>query len=116
MNIGSSLTLLQLAARSSVRKFIFGSSISVYSAKPFAKYTEVSEEQPAAPNTIYGLSKRYVELAGQDYHEREIFQFVALRIAMVVGLGAVNTSTPWRSHIFECLRARKHTCGKLDRG
>jgi nucleoside-diphosphate-sugar epimerase len=109
VNVGSSLTLFRLAAQSKVRKFIFGSSISVYGAKPFAEYAEVSEEQPAAPNTIYGVSKRYVELVGQDYHERGTFQFVSLRIAMVVGPGAVNTSTPWRSQIFDCLRARQPT-------
>lgn len=109
VNIGSSLTLLQLAAQSKAQKFIFGSSISVYGSKSFVSYGEVSEEQPAAPNTIYGVSKRYVELAGQDYHERGTFQFVAVRIAMVVGSGAVNTSTPWRSHIFERLRAQQPT-------
>jgi nucleoside-diphosphate-sugar epimerase len=109
VNIGSSLTLLQLAARCKVQKFIFGSSISVYGAKSFAEYGEVSEAQPAAPNTIYGVSKRFVELAGQDYHEQGTFQFVAVRIAMVVGPGAVNTSTPWRSHIFERLRTRQPT-------
>jgi nucleoside-diphosphate-sugar epimerase len=109
VNIGGSLTLLQLAARFKVQKFIFGSSISVYGAKSFAEYGEVSEEDPAAPNTIYGVSKRYVELAGQDYLEHGTFQFVAVRIAMVVGPGAVNTSTPWRSHIFERLRDQQST-------
>lgn len=109
INIGSGLSLLQLAARSKVRKFIFGSSISVYGAKPFAAYGAVSEEEPAAPNTVYGMSKRYVELVGQDYHQQGTFQFVALRIAMVVGPGALNTSTPWRSQIFEQLRARQPT-------
>jgi len=109
VNIGSSLALLQVAARSKVQKFIFGSSISVYGAKPFAQYGEVSEEEPAAPNTVYGVSKRYVELVGQDYRDQGTFQFVALRIAMVVGPGAVNTSTPWRSQIVELLRARQPT-------
>lgn len=109
VNIGSSLALLQLAARFKARKFIFGSSISVYGAKSFAQYGEVSEEQPAAPNTVYGVSKRYVELVGQDYREQGTFQFVAVRIAMAVGPGAVNTSTPWRSQIFERLRALQPT-------
>jgi len=107
VNIGSSLTLLQLAARRNVRKFIFGSSISVYGSKPFTEHGEVTEEEPASPNTVYGVSKRFVELAGQDYREQGAFQFVALRIAMVVGPGAVNTSSPWRSHIFEQLQARQ---------
>ena len=38
VNIRSSLTLLQLAARFKAQKFIFGSSISVYGAKSFAEY------------------------------------------------------------------------------
>jgi nucleoside-diphosphate-sugar epimerase len=93
LNIGGSLTLLQLAAQFKVQKFIFGSSISVYGAKPFAEDGEVSEEEPAAPNTIYGVSKRYVELVGQDYQVQGTFQFVALRIAMVVGRGC-------REHVY----------------
>ena len=107
VNIGSSLALFQLATHLKVRKFIFGSSISVYGPKPFVDYGDVSEEQPAAPNTVYGLSKRYVELVGQDYHIQGAFQFVSVRIAMVVGAGAQNTSTPWRSHIFEQLTTQE---------
>lgn len=107
VNIGSSLALFQFAARRKVRKFIFGSSISVYGPKPFVDYGDVSEEQPAAPNTVYGMSKRYVELVGQDYHQQGAFQFVSVRIAMVVGAGAMNTSTPWRSHIFERLATQE---------
>jgi len=93
VTIGSSLALLQLAARSKARKFNFGGSINVYGVKSFAEYGEVSEEQPTAPNTVYGVSKRYIELGGQDYCEQGTFQFVAVRIAMAVGPGAVNTST-----------------------
>jgi UDP-glucuronate decarboxylase len=107
VNIGSSLALLQIAQRFKVRRFIFGSSISVYGPKPFVDYGEVSEEEPAAPNTVYGMSKRYVELVGQEYHRQEALQFVSVRIAMVVGAGATNTSTPWRSHIFEQLGTQK---------
>jgi nucleoside-diphosphate-sugar epimerase len=40
VNIGSSLALLHLAARSKARKFIFGSSIIIYGAKSFAEYDE----------------------------------------------------------------------------
>ncbi len=109
VNVGGGLTLLRLAAQSKVKKFIFGSSISVYGAKPFAEYGEVSEEQPAAPNTVYGVSKLYVELVGQDYHQRGAFTFVSVRIAMVVGAGATNTATPWRSRIFEKLAAQQST-------
>lgn len=103
INIAASLHLLRLAAQRKIRRFIFGSSISVYGAKSFSEYGDVSEEHPASPNTVYGVSKRYVELVGQDYHQQGAFQFVALRIAMVCGAGATNTSTPWRSQMFEQL-------------
>jgi UDP-glucuronate 4-epimerase len=107
VNIGSSLALLHLAEQRRVRRIIFGSSISAYGPKPFADHGEVSEEEPAAPNTVYGVSKRYVELVGQDYHQQGAFQFVSVRIAMVVGAGARNTSTPWRSSIFEQLGSQE---------
>lgn len=103
VNTGSSLALLQIAHRLKVRRFIFGSSISVYGPKAFVKHGDVSEEEPAAPSTVYGVSKRYVELVGQEYHQQGALQFMSLRIAMVVGAGALNTSTPWRSQIFEQL-------------
>jgi UDP-glucuronate 4-epimerase len=109
VNIGASLSLLQLSAQSGVKRFIFGSSISAYGEKPFAAYGAVSELEPAAPIHVYGVSKRYVELVGQDYHQRGEFQFVALRIAMVVGPGMPSTSSPWRSQVFEQLRVQHHT-------
>jgi nucleoside-diphosphate-sugar epimerase len=109
VNIASSLALLQLASRLKVKKFIFGSSISVYGPKPFVDYGDVSEEEAAAPNTVYSVSKRYIELVGQDYHQQGAFEFVSVRIAMVVGAGAINTATPWRSHIFEQLGTQKPT-------
>lgn len=109
VNVGSSLTLLRLAAQTKVRRFIFGSSISVYGPKPFTVYGEVSEAEPPAPDNVYGVSKRFVELVGQGYHQQGAFQFVAVRIAMVVGAGARNTATPWRSYIFERLAAQEST-------
>lgn len=109
VNVSGSLGLLELATRSEVRKFIYGSSITAYGPKPFAGYGEVAEEEPAAPNTIYGLTKRFVEMAGQNYNAEGLLQFLALRIGMVVGPGAVNTSTPWRSQIFEQLGAKQAT-------
>jgi nucleoside-diphosphate-sugar epimerase len=34
-----------------------------------------------------------------------VIEFAALRISMVIGPGAANTATPWRSEIFEMLRS-----------
>ena len=103
VNIGGSLTLLQLAIQFGVPKFIFGSSISAYGSKRYADCGTVAESEPAAPNTVYGVSKRYVEIVGEQYRQQGQLQFVALRMAMVVGAGAIRTSSPWRSEIFEKL-------------
>ncbi len=68
---------------------------------------KLRKSEPAAPNTVYGVSKRYVELVGEQYRQQGQLQFVALRIAMVVGAGAIHTSSPWRSDIFEKLPANQ---------
>jgi nucleoside-diphosphate-sugar epimerase len=109
VNIGGSLTLLQLAMQFGVPKFIFGSSISAYGSKHYTDYGEVSESEPASPDNVYGVSKRYVEIVGEQYRQQNQLQFVALRISMVVGAGAANTSSPWRSEIFEKLQAHEYT-------
>lgn len=109
VNIGGSLTLLQLATQFGTSKFIFGSSISAYGPKRYTKYGEVSESEPAAPNNVYGVSKRFVEIVGEQYRQQGQIEFVAVRIAMVVGPGAMNTASPWRSEIFEKLRATEYT-------
>ncbi|MCL5997468.1 MAG: NAD(P)-dependent oxidoreductase, partial [Chloroflexi bacterium] len=109
VNIGASLALLQLAQQFAVSKFIFGSSISAYGPKPYAGYGEVSESELAAPDNVYGCSKRYVEIVGEQYRQQGKLQFVALRIAMVVGAGVVSTASSWRGEIFEKLCARQHT-------
>lgn len=114
VNIGSSLTLLQLAQQFNVPKFMYGSSISAYGPKSYADCGEVSESEPAAPNNVYGLCKRYVEVVGEQYRCRGKLQFVALRIAMVVGPGVTSDASQWRGEIFEKLRARQPTRIKLS--
>jgi nucleoside-diphosphate-sugar epimerase len=109
VNIGCSLSLLQLAIQFNVTKFIYGSSISAYGAKPFAEFGEVSEAEPASPGNVYGASKRFVEIVGENLRKQDAIQFIALRISMVVGAGAANTSSPWRSEIFERLNSPQYT-------
>jgi nucleoside-diphosphate-sugar epimerase len=102
VNVGASLDLLNLAVERPGRRFIYGSSISVYGSKPYQRFGGVTELEPASPEDVYGVSKRYVEIVGTDHHQRAL-QFAALRIASVVGAGAVKTSSRWRSEIFEAL-------------
>jgi UDP-glucose 4-epimerase len=109
VNIGSSLNLLQLAQQFNVPTFVYGSSISAYGPKSFMEYGEVPESEPAAPNNVYGLCKRYVEVVGEQYRREGKLRFVALRMAMVVGPGVTSDASAWRGEIFEKLRATQPT-------
>ena len=109
VNIGVSLSLLELAAQFGTPRFVYGSSISAYGSKRFSDYGKVSETVPAAPNDVYGLAKRYVEVVGEACRRQRGLQFVALRIASVVGAGAQNTSSKWRSALFEELTTSQLT-------
>jgi UDP-glucose 4-epimerase len=101
VNIGGSLNVLEAARRSAVRRVVYASSISVYGSDHGSR--AVSENDPAAPNDLYGAAKRYSEVLGETYHRIFGFEFVALRVATVVGLGVKSTSSPWRTDIFEAL-------------
>ncbi|MCL4505899.1 MAG: NAD(P)-dependent oxidoreductase [Chloroflexi bacterium] len=103
INIGGSLSLLGLAAQHGAARFVYASSISAYGPKPYARYGEVAESEPAAPDNVYGLAKRYVEMAGEQAQREGRLSFVALRIAMVVGAGVVSTASMWRGEIFDRL-------------
>ena len=109
VNISVSLSLLELADQFGTPKFVYGSSISAYGSKRFSDHGNVSETVPAAPNDVYGISKRYVEVVGEAYRRQTGLQFVALRIASVVGAGAKNTSSKWRSALFEELTTSQPT-------
>lgn len=101
VNIGGSLNLLEAARKFHAPRVVYGSSISVYGSRPGRD--SVSETDPAAPEDVYGATKRYVEIVGETYRQRFEVEFVALRIASVIGRGAASTSSPWRSEIFEKL-------------
>ena len=89
VNVVGSANLLEAAAGSGVKRFVFGSSISVYGSAP--------------RGDIYGAGKRYIETYGDALARGKGLAFAALRIATVVGPGARHTASPWRSEIFEKL-------------
>jgi UDP-glucose 4-epimerase len=101
VNIQGSLHLLEAAARSGVRRFVFGSSGSVYGAARASQ--PLTEEDRPAPTDIYGAAKRYVEMCGAIMGKTHGFQFVSLRLAIVVGPDSRSVTSPWRSEIFERL-------------
>ncbi|HEX2666704.1 MAG TPA: NAD(P)-dependent oxidoreductase [Candidatus Acidoferrum sp.] len=99
VNLGGSCELLRQSAAAHVRRFIFASSMSVYGSSPTRR--PVTEDDPPTPDEPYGASKLAVELIGQTLAREKTLEFVALRIARVVGPGIKKTSSPWRSQIFE---------------
>jgi nucleoside-diphosphate-sugar epimerase len=103
VNVAGSLNVLEAARRCGVRRFVFGSSVSVYGTCPMDQV--VSETDRTAPEDLYGAAKVYVEQLGQAYRERHGVEFVSLRIGRVVGAGARSGSSAWRSQIFELLGA-----------
>jgi UDP-glucose 4-epimerase len=104
VNVQGSLNLLEMATEFGVRRFVFGSSLSIYGSYPADRV--VSETDRAAPEDVYGASKLYVEQVGTAYAQAYGLEFVSLRIGRVVGAGARSATSAWRSEIFECLGAK----------
>lgn len=101
VNVQGSVNLLELAREFHVRRFIFGSSVSVYGTCPPDQM--VRETDPAAPVDLYGAAKFYVEQLGAAYQKACGLEFVSLRIGRVVGPGARSATSAWRSEIFDRL-------------
>lgn len=105
VNVEGSLNLLQLAGQLGVRRFVFGSSLSIYGT--CAPDAVVSETHRAAPEDLYGAAKLYVEQLGRAYAECTNLQFLSLRIGRVLGPGSASTTSAWRSQVFEWLQTRE---------
>lgn len=103
VNVDGSLHLLELAQRFGMRRFVFGSSLSVYGTCPADQI--VSESDRAAPEDLYGAGKLYVEQLGGA--QGDDLEFVSLRIGRVIGPGAQSATSAWRSQIFELLGTRQ---------
>ena len=102
VNVGGSLNLLEMAKEFGVRRFVFGSSLSVYGTCPVDQV--VSEKDRVAPEDVYGAAKIYAEQLGEACHQSHGLEFVSLRVGRVVGSGARSSTSAWRSEIFEYLR------------
>src|SRR5579872_628864 len=102
VNVHGSLNLLTLAREFGVRRFVFGSSLSIYGTCP--SDVVVSESYHATPEDHYGETKLIAEMLGHSFAELKRMEFVSLRIGRVIGSGAQSTTSAWRSEIFEFLR------------
>lgn len=98
VNLTASLNLLHHSVAHNVKRFLFASSVSVYglTGRSSRPYTEVD---PATPDEPYGASKRAIEAIGATLGGASAIEFVALRIARVIGPGIKRTSSPWREQI-----------------
>jgi nucleoside-diphosphate-sugar epimerase len=99
VNLTGCVELLRQAVKVRVKRFVFASSMSVYGSRRTPR--PVTEEDAAATDEPYGACKRAVELVGDTLARDQAIEFVALRIARVIGPGIKKTSSPWRSQIFE---------------
>jgi len=89
-------------------KFIFASSIAVYS-----EVEEVTDETPAAPRLSYGAQKHVCEVLIDDYTRRGYIDGRALRLPTVmVRPGSANTAVSgWASALIrEPLAGRDYVC------
>lgn len=102
-NVTGTSNLLEMARRFGVRRFVFGSSLSVYGTCPVDSV--VSETNRAAPEDLYGTSKLYGDQLGLAYCARHGLEFASLRFGRVVGPGSDSATSAWRSQIFEWLGA-----------
>ena len=83
INARGTLNLLNASYLNGIDKFIYASSMSVYSEPP--KYLPVGEKHPVQPSTIYGVSKLEGELYCNVYSKA--MNMVVLRYGGTYGKG-----------------------------
>jgi nucleoside-diphosphate-sugar epimerase len=98
VNLTGAIDVLRASMRHDVTRFVFASSMSVYGSSP--RGAPLTEDAPATPDEPYGAAKRAIELLGESLADLGAIEFVALRIARVVGPGIRSTASPWRSQLF----------------
>src|SRR5215471_6044990 len=82
VNVNGTMNLLELAERNGVRKFVFGSSSSVYGPAAIPPFRE---DAPLAPISPYASTKASGELLAHAYSHLYGMQIVCLRIFTVYG-------------------------------
>ena len=95
INVGGTQNLLELARERGIRRFVFGSSSSVYGVNPRVPWSEEDHVLPISP---YASTKISGELLGHVYAHLHGIRFIALRLFTVYGPRqrpdlAINTFT-----------------------
>ncbi len=91
-NAKGTLNMLEAAYLNGVEKFIYASTMSVYSEPP--KYLPVDENHPVEPSTIYGVAKLTGELCCKIYSKT--MGIVVLRYSGAYGRGERKTNAMFR--------------------
>jgi len=94
-NVIGSVTLLNAAVNSGVRRFVFTSSIAVYGTHPELPLTE---ETPVHPEDSYGIAKHAVELELRACRDLFDLEYVIFRPHNVYG-PRQNIGDPYRNVI-----------------
>ena len=74
-NFVNSLRLIETAARTGVKRFVFSSTAAVYQSSD----EPLTEESPLGPTNVYGQTKLMTEQALEWYRQIHGLQFAALR-------------------------------------
>jgi len=83
VNVGGTQNMLEIARHQNIKKFIYGSSSSVYGINPNCPWKE--EDFVLRPISPYASSKVSGELLGHVYSQIFNVQFIALRFFTVYG-------------------------------
>ena len=84
INIGGLANVLELARIAGVRRFVYVSSGAAYGLAAGTDQT-YSEDMPAAPDSIYGITKYAGELITRRYGELYGFEQVSVRLSTPYG-------------------------------
>jgi UDP-glucose 4-epimerase len=98
VNLSGTVRLLRVSSDAGISRFVFGSSASVYGSSARSLCAETADPMPDEP---YGAAKLAIERILELIPATSSIETVSLRIARVLGPGATNTGSPWRSQIFE---------------
>ena len=79
--------VFEAARRLGVKRVIFPSSIAYYGPQWLHGERQLKEDDPSLAQSIYGVSKRLIEVLAQEYNRHFEMEIVSLRISVAYGPG-----------------------------
>lgn len=112
VNMVGTLSLLTLAARRGVRRFVLVSTGSVYGVTG-ADGPPLREDQPLTfpPRSMYAATKLAAEQAGLTFGSQQDIEVIVVRISRVFGYGRLWPRLPIDDLVQECLAHGTMTLG-----